>query len=171
MVDDNVVEEPTYHEDIGLRGFDFNVFDQDEEGVVREGSSKFPYLLMLINLWPGNWKTQLKRMNQKLDEDNGKELNKGNVWCRKIRRFSRNEFWKNIGCLISAPNFGLGRSRLWEKEEETNISGKKRKRRSIQIKVDLYEVCLSVIIYGLLFYFTTILTPFPPSQDLWYLSN
>ena len=46
LVDDHAVEEPTAHEEIGLRGFDFNVFDKDEEGVVREGSSDFPYLLM-----------------------------------------------------------------------------------------------------------------------------
>ena len=32
-----MVEEPSYHEDIGLRGFGFNVFDKDEEGVVKEG--------------------------------------------------------------------------------------------------------------------------------------
>ena len=66
LVDDHVVEEPTDHEEIGLRGFDFNLFDEYEEGVVREGSSEFPYLLMLIKLWPGNWKTQLKRMNRKV---------------------------------------------------------------------------------------------------------
>ena len=41
VVGDHVVEEPTYHDEIGLQGFDFNVFDQDEEGVVREGSSDF----------------------------------------------------------------------------------------------------------------------------------
>ena len=35
VVDDNVVEEPSDHKDIGLRGFDFNIFDEDEEGVVR----------------------------------------------------------------------------------------------------------------------------------------
>ena len=46
------------------------------------------------------------------------------------------------------------------KEEEINISGKKRKRRSIQINVDFYEVCLSYIIYCPLFYFITILKPF-----------
>ena len=46
VVDDHVVEEPTDHEDIGLRGFDYNFFDKDEEGVVREGSRKFPYLLI-----------------------------------------------------------------------------------------------------------------------------
>ena len=31
-----MVEEPCDHEDIELRGFDFNIFDGDEEGVVRE---------------------------------------------------------------------------------------------------------------------------------------
>ena len=54
----------------------------------------------------------------------------------------------------------LGGSRLWEKEEDIKLSGNKRKRHSIRIKVDLYEVCLSEIIYCLLFYFQTILTPF-----------
>ena len=72
VVNDQVVEYPSDHDDIGLRGFDFNVFDKDEEGVVREGSSEFPYLLMLIKLWPGYWTSQLKRTNWKVDEDNGK---------------------------------------------------------------------------------------------------
>ena len=36
VVGDHVVEEPCDHEDIGLRGFDFNIFDEDEEGIVRE---------------------------------------------------------------------------------------------------------------------------------------
>ena len=35
VVDNNVVEEPTDHEEIGIQGFDFNLFDEDEEGVVR----------------------------------------------------------------------------------------------------------------------------------------
>ena len=68
VVNDNVVEEPTGHEEIGLRGVDFNVFGEDEEGVVREGSIEFPYLLMAIKLCPGYWISQLKRMNQKVDE-------------------------------------------------------------------------------------------------------
>ena len=68
---------------------------------------------MLIKLWPGDWTSQLKRMNQKVDEENGKVLNKGNVRYRKVCRFSSNEFWKNIGCLDSAPTFGLGGSMIW----------------------------------------------------------
>ena len=67
VVRDHVVEEPYDHKDIGLRGFDFNTFDEYEEGVVREECSG-PYLKMLIKLWPGDWIYQLKRMNQKVDE-------------------------------------------------------------------------------------------------------
>ena len=139
--------------------------------VVREGSSGFPNLPMLIKLCPGDWTSQLKMMNQKVDDDNGKALNKVNVQYRKVRRFSSNEFWKTIGCLVSASTFSLGGSRLWEKEEDIKLSGKKRKRCSIWIKVDLYEVCLSYIIYCLLFYFKTILTPFSPTPDFRYLSH
>ena len=83
---------------------------------------------MLIKLWPGDWIDQLKRMNQKVDEENGKQRVKGNVQYRKVRRFSSCEFWKNIVCLVSAPTLGLGGSRLREKEEYQNLSGKERKR-------------------------------------------
>ena len=62
VVGDHVVEEPSSHEDIKLRGFEFNIFDEDEEGVAREECSE-PYLKMLIKVWPGNWIYQLNRMN------------------------------------------------------------------------------------------------------------
>ena len=45
VVNYHVVEEPSDNEEIGLQGFDFNVFEKDWEGVVREGSSEFAYLL------------------------------------------------------------------------------------------------------------------------------
>ena len=85
-----MVEEPSDHEEIGLRGFDFNVFDEDEEGVVRKGYSDFPYIPMLIKLFPGDWIIQLKTMNPKVGEDNGKASNKGNVRYQKVCWFSRN---------------------------------------------------------------------------------
>ena len=91
VVGDHVVEEPCDHEDIGLRGFDFNILDEDEEGVVREECSG-PYLKMLIKLWPGDWIDQLKRMNQKVYEENGIQRVKGIVRYRKVRRFSSCEF-------------------------------------------------------------------------------
>ena len=33
VVGDHVVEEPSDHKDIGLRGFDFNIFNEDEGGL------------------------------------------------------------------------------------------------------------------------------------------
>ena len=44
----------------------------------------------------------------------------------KLWRFSRNEFWKNIVCILSTPTFVLEGSRLWEKDLKK--SGKKKKR-------------------------------------------
>ena len=115
---------------------------------------------MLIKLWLGGWNNQSKRMNMKLDEENCKSLGVMNGRYRKVWQFSRNEFWKNIGCLVSAPNFGLGGSRLLDKGEAMNISGNKRNRRSIWIKVDLNEVLYPILFIFLCFYFMTIPTPF-----------
>ena len=60
---------------------------------------------------------------------------------------------------------------MWEKEEVIKLSGKKRKRRSIRMKVYLYEFFISYIIYCLLFYYVSILTTPSPPPDLWYLSH
>ena len=65
-----------------------------------------------------------------------------------------------MGCLVSARTFGLGGLRLWYKEEDIKIIGKKRKRHSFRKNIDLCEVFISYIIYCLLFYFMTILIPF-----------
>ena len=65
VVENHVVEEAADNDDIGLWGFDF--FDEDERGVGREGSSEFPYLLILIKIWPGDWNNNLKRKNQKVN--------------------------------------------------------------------------------------------------------
>ena len=99
-------------------------------------------------------------MNQDVDKDNKKATGKGNGRYRNFCRYSRNEFWKNIGCLISAPTSGLGGSSMWEKVNNIYIIEKKRKIFSILIKVDLYEVSLSYFIYCLLFYFMTVLITF-----------
>ena len=83
--------------------------------MVREGFSEYPYLLILMKIWPGDWDNQLEGMNMKVDEENSKYVTMVNGWAPKDQRFSSNEFWKNIGCLVSAPTFGLGGLRFWEK--------------------------------------------------------
>ena len=47
-------------------------------------------------------------MSIRVDEDSMRAMGMGKVSIRKIRRFSSNEFWKNIGCLISDPTFVNG---------------------------------------------------------------
>ena len=71
-------------------GVQFNLIDEDKKGVGREGYIEFLYLLMLIKLWTGDWKTQLKRMTQNVDEYNGKEIRIGNGQYQNICWFSIN---------------------------------------------------------------------------------
>ena len=75
---------------------------------------EYHYLLMFIKIWPGDYNNHLERMNMEVDEENGKSAGMVNGRNRKVRRFSSNEFWKNIGCLISAPTFCLLVSRPWK---------------------------------------------------------
>ena len=84
---------------------------------------------MLMKLWPGDWEEKLDWARKKVDEDNGRGGTQGNGQFQKIWRFPRKKLWKKIGCLLSAPTFGLGGSILWYKD--TRIIGKKRKRYSI----------------------------------------
>ena len=102
------VEEGRYHYEIGLWGFGFNVFDQEKEGVVGEGLSEYPYLLILTKLRTGDRKNQFERMNMKVYEENGKYAGMLNGRYRNVWRFSSNVFCKNIGFLVSAPDFGPG---------------------------------------------------------------
>ena len=129
VVDDHVVGQGVEHEELGLRGFDYNLFDEEREGYVGGDVKQLSYLLMLMNLWNGDWQGQLYQMNKKVDEDNrrGGTQQNGPFW--KLRQFSRNKLWKNVGCLLSAPTFDIGGSRLWKKDPE--IIRKKRKRSSI----------------------------------------
>ena len=109
---------------------------------------------MLINLCPGDWEGKIHQMKNKVDEDNGRGGTQENGIFWKLRRFSRNEFCKNIECLLSAHTFGLGGLILWEKYPK--ISGKKRKMSLIKLKVDLYEVCefLFQILYYCYYFYT-----------------
>ena len=59
----------------------------------------FTSLLLLIVIWPGIWGDQPKKINNFIGKDIIWPKEKGIIWA--IRRFSRNEFWKFIGCIIS----------------------------------------------------------------------
>ena len=50
-----MVEEGVEHEELGRRGFDFNLFDEEREGCVGGDVKELPHSLMLMKLWPGYW--------------------------------------------------------------------------------------------------------------------
>ena len=53
-----------------------------EGGGVKERLSYNPYIFMSMEIWPGDWKNQLERMNMKVDEENGKAMGmvNGQAW-------------------------------------------------------------------------------------------
>ena len=99
----------------------------------------YTYLLVSIYLCPGDWENKLERINMRADEDNGKYMGIGII--SKVWWFSRNEYWNNIGCIVSDTTFGVGGYRLYEKDELKKISVKKRKISYIRGKVDFYDIC------------------------------
>ena len=120
-----MVEEGVEHEELGLRGFDFNLFHEDRGVCVGENVKELTYLLMLTKLCLGDLEDQIYQINKKADEENGRGGTQENGIFGKLWRFSRNEFWKNIGCFMSEPTFSLGGYRLLEKDPK--ISRNKRK--------------------------------------------
>ena len=64
-VKDHIIEEKEDYKEIGIRGFDYSLFEKKEGGRKQEGLDGSPYLKNLIKLWPGNsenrWKKLMKR--------------------------------------------------------------------------------------------------------------
>ena len=54
-VKDNIIKEKEYYKAIGLRGFDYKLFEEEEGRGIQEGFDGYPYLMHLIQLWPGDW--------------------------------------------------------------------------------------------------------------------
>ena len=87
----------------------------------------------------------------RMNEDNGRYLGIEKERDRNNWQFSSNEFWKYIGYLVLAPTFYLGGSRLWDNQEAQKMSGNKINRKSIMVKVSLYEVCVYPFLFNVFF--------------------
>ena len=59
VLDNHVFEEGKEHDEIVLWGFGFIFFGEDKEGVVGEVFIEYPYVLMIMKLWHGDWMNQL----------------------------------------------------------------------------------------------------------------
>ena len=86
-VKDHVIDEKKDYKDIGLRGFNYKLFEEEEGGGKQEGLDGSPYLKNLIKLWPGDWEKQMEKMNEAVCMKNCVTLNGGGKW--QVKKFTR----------------------------------------------------------------------------------
>ena len=51
----HIINEKEEYKDIGLCGFDYTIFEEEEGVVTREGLDGYTYFKHIIQLWPGDW--------------------------------------------------------------------------------------------------------------------
>ena len=96
-VKDHIIDEKEDNKYIGLRGFDYKLFEEEEGRGTREGLYGYPYLNHIIQLWPGYWVSQMAKMNEAVFMKN--RFTSNGVGKRLVRPFKRQKFWKYIGCI------------------------------------------------------------------------
>ena len=57
-VKDHILDKKEDYKEIGMRGFDYSLFEEKDGGEKQEGLDGYPYLKHLIKLWPGDWVRQ-----------------------------------------------------------------------------------------------------------------
>ena len=102
------------HAHCGLVGFDFDKFAEPKLKAEMYDVYEFPFLQLLKYLWGGNWRCQLRLMNESIQD-----YNKTASKTKKARLVSEHEWWKFIGVLLSANVEKKGGERLWEKRDKT----------------------------------------------------
>ena len=61
---DHIIDENEDYKEIGLRGFDYRLFEEGEGRGKLEVLYGYPYLKHLIKLWPGDWVRQTEKINE-----------------------------------------------------------------------------------------------------------
>ena len=69
-VKDHIIDEQEDYKGIGLCGFDYKLFEEEEGGWIIEGLDGYPYLNDLIQLWPGDWVKKMAKMNESVGMKN-----------------------------------------------------------------------------------------------------
>ena len=94
-VKDHTTDEKEQYEAIGLRGFDYKLSEEEEDGGTREVLYGYPFFKHLIQLFPGDWVNQMAKLNQAAGTKN--PLTMGGGGKRIVCPFRRQDFWKLIG--------------------------------------------------------------------------
>ena len=103
-VKDHIIDGKDDYKDIGLRGFDYKSFEEEEGGGTREGLDGYPYLKHLSQLWPGYCVMQMAKMNETVGMKNCFTIDGGGK--RVVCPFNRKGFWKFIGCILLEVTYG-----------------------------------------------------------------
>ena len=69
-VKDNITQYKKDFKAIGLSGFGYKLFEEEEYGGIQEELDGYPYLVHLINFWKVYWCNQVENMNQAVGEKN-----------------------------------------------------------------------------------------------------
>ena len=138
-VEDSFPDNPIHgFEEHGVVGFDFDQFDPEKLSL-DNANYDFPYLRLLIHLWPGkifciiemkyfeskcispilkgNWKEQLQTLNTQLSHDNNHRTSRR----QPIRTVTDNEWWAFWGIIFSASPAGKGGDYLFRKQTERKV--------------------------------------------------
>ena len=137
---DHIIDEKEDYKDIGLHGFYYKSFEEEESGGTREGLDGYPYLKHLVQLWLVDWVRHIEKMNEVVFIKNCSTSNGGGK--RPVKPFKRQEFWKCIGCILSAVTYGKKGRKLWS--EVPKCFGKyenPKLRRDFRGTTDIYKVC------------------------------
>jgi hypothetical protein len=97
------------YKDHGIIGFNFGQFDAAKLDIEND-EYDFPFLKLLIYLWPGDWRDQLRNLNIKVESNNAKAT-RG----KKIAHVSENEWWIVWGIIFAACPCHKGGNKLFEK--------------------------------------------------------
>ena len=139
-VKDHIIDEKEDYKDIGLCGFDYKLFEEEEGGGNREVLDGYTYLKHLINLWPGYWVKQMAKMNEAVVIKNRYMMNGGGK--RLVRTFKRQELWECIGCIILVVTYGKKGHKLWSEIPKASCRMAPLKlRRYVRGTTNLYKVC------------------------------
>ena len=99
----HTIDEKQDYKDIGLRGFDYKLFEEEGGGGNREGLDGYTYLKHIIQLGQDHWLNQIAKTNEAFGMNNYFTMEGGGR--RLVRPFRRQQFWKYIGCILLAVTY------------------------------------------------------------------
>ena len=80
LAKDDIINQKQQCEAIGLRGFDYKLFEEQEFGGIRDGLDRYPYLNHPIQLWLGCWVKHMAKKNLEVGNNNRLDTYGDNKW-------------------------------------------------------------------------------------------